>query len=77
MSFFGRLLGGSTSPSNSEAIETDTNLTCDCCGCAIDEDEMDEGQCEDCYSDYSGPKYCCGTIYEDGEITCRSCGDPL
>ena len=25
----------------------------------------------------NGPKYCCGMIYEDGESTCRSCGEPL
>lgn len=22
-------------------------------------------------------KYCCGMIYEDGEDTCMSCGEPL
>ncbi|WP_181793215.1 hypothetical protein [Streptomyces sp. WELS2] len=22
-------------------------------------------------------RYCCGMIYEDGESTCRSCGEPL
>ncbi|MFP3991033.1 hypothetical protein U9R90_26905 [Streptomyces sp. E11-3] len=22
-------------------------------------------------------KYCCGMIYEDGESTCRSCGEPV
>ncbi|MEU3954940.1 hypothetical protein ACIG54_17825 [Streptomyces achromogenes] len=24
-----------------------------------------------------GPQYCCGMIYEDGESTCLSCGEPL
>lgn len=22
-------------------------------------------------------RYCCGAIYEEGEDTCRSCGEPL
>lgn len=24
-----------------------------------------------------GMKYCCGMLYEDGETTCHSCGEPL
>lgn len=77
MSFFGRLFGGSAANNGEGAAGTETTLTCDCCGCAVDESEMEEGQCEECYSDYSGSKYCCGAIYEDGEDTCRSCGEPL
>lgn len=25
----------------------------------------------------AGVSYCCGQIYEDGESTCMSCGEPL
>ncbi|QII03873.1 hypothetical protein BH92_27870 (plasmid) [Rhodococcoides fascians A21d2] len=32
---------------------------------------------EICYESSGGPTYCCGAIYEDGEIVCASCGDPL
>lgn len=27
--------------------------------------------------DDDSTKYCCGMIYEDGEVTCTSCGEPL
>lgn len=34
--------------------------------------------CEACMPEDPGDtKYCCGLIYEDGEDTCASCGDPL
>jgi hypothetical protein len=33
--------------------------------------------CEWGADDDSGPKYCCGAIYEDGETVCASCGEPL
>lgn len=33
--------------------------------------------CEWGTKDGGGAKYCCGMIYEDGESTCTSCGDPL
>ena len=39
----------------------------------------EEEQCTSCW-ECSGdgmPKYCCGNIYERGEDTCSSCGDPL
>lgn len=25
----------------------------------------------------SSKQYCCGSIYEEGEVVCASCGDPL
>lgn len=53
-------------------------LTCDACGCEIaDENDMQEGMCEKCFSDWSPASYCCGMIYEDGEDTCASCGESL
>lgn len=56
----------------------EVTLTCDSCGCDVDEDDMENGQCEECYnSDDSGATYCCGAIYEEGEDTCMSCGEPL
>lgn len=33
--------------------------------------------CEWGDDDSGEPRYCCGIVYEDGETTCRSCGDPL
>lgn len=32
---------------------------------------------ESCFEVSDGPTYCCGAIYEDGEDTCMSCGEPL
>ena len=53
-------------------------MTCDSCGSEVDENEVEGGQCEECRnSEYSGTTYCCGAIYEDGEDTCASCGEPL
>lgn len=26
---------------------------------------------------YDGTNYCCGMMYEDGELACNSCGEPL
>ena len=33
--------------------------------------------CNACFEVSDGPKYCCGAIYEEGEDTCMSCGEPL
>lgn len=75
MGLISRLFAGAGDAENHPGAAT---LTCSSCGCAVDEHHMEEGQCEDCYaSDYLGPKYCCGQIYEEGEETCRGCGDPL
>jgi hypothetical protein len=53
-----------------------------CTGCdeevdAADWHDQDE-LCTACF-DVSGDsaRYCCGAIYEDGEDTCQSCGEPL
>lgn len=46
---------------------------CDRCGGALDETW---GTCERCDDD-SSTSYCCGQIYEEGELVCASCGDPL
>jgi hypothetical protein len=77
MGLFNRLFGGSGDAGDGDA-GTDTTLRCACCGCEVDDDEMQEGQCPECYnSEYTGPKYCCGMIYEEGEDTCASCGESL
>jgi len=78
MGFLSGLFGGSAVSDDEDATGTGTTLTCDCCGDEVDENEMQEGQCEECYnSDDAAAKYCCGAIYEDGEDTCQSCGEPL
>lgn len=77
MGLFGRFLRVLPSSSDEHAGGA-TTLTCDCCGCEVDENVMEEGLCEECLIDYdSGTKYCCGAIYEEGEDTCMSCGEPL
>ena len=78
MSFLGKLFGGLASNNEEGAGGAAAVLTCACCGGEVDEKEMEDGRCEECFnSEYLGPKYCCGAIYEDGEDTCRSCGEPL
>lgn len=79
MSLIGRLFGSSSddsSASTSDALETEA---CPSCGKETDVLDFTEGQCDDCNADseYSGSKYCCGAIYEDGEDTCMSCGESL
>jgi hypothetical protein len=78
MGLFSALFGGSSATSDGDANDEETPLTCDSCGDDVDESDMQEGQCEECYnSDYSGTTYCCGAIYEEGEDTCLSCGETL
>jgi hypothetical protein len=78
MGLLSRLFSGAAASNGEDPGGAETMLTCDSCGCEVDENDMQEGQCEECYgSDYSGAKYCCGAIYEDGEDTCMSCGEPL
>ncbi len=78
MGFFSTLLSGFTGSSDGNSGEDETTLTCESCGDDVNESDMQEGQCEECYnSDYSGTNYCCGAIYEEGEDTCMSCGEPL
>jgi len=54
--------------------------------CRVCEEEVDEVDwqeedelCTDCFqnSGDGATKYCCGAIYEEGEDTCMSCGEPL
>jgi hypothetical protein len=56
-------------------------LTCTSCEEEVDEvDWHEEDQlCTACFevSGDGAAKYCCGAIYEEGEDTCRSCGEPL
>ena len=55
-------LFGSSSASGSESGEDEGSLmTCDSCGSEVDESEVENGECEECYnSEYAGAKYCCG-----------------
>ena len=57
------------------------SLVCTSCDEEVDDEDYwdEESQlCNACCGEVSGgPMYCCGIIYEDGEDTCMSCGDPL
>lgn len=57
-------------------------LVCTLCEEAVENEADWDEESEICMACFevgggSGPRYCCGSIYEDGEDTCRSCGDPL
>jgi hypothetical protein len=58
-------------------------MTLICTSCDEEVDELnwhDEDElCTPCFevSGDSTAKYCCGSIYEEGEDTCKSCGEPL
>lgn len=54
-------------------------LICTSCDEVVAEADWDEEDevCNACFEVGGSAKYCCGAIYEDGEDTCRSCGDPL
>lgn len=66
------------SGSADDTSDSEATLTCDSCGCDVEEEDMELGECQDCFnSEYTGPKYCCGMIYEEGEVTCTSCGEWL
>lgn len=81
MSFLSRLLraGDSSAPDHGSESDADEMIVCSECGDTVDEYESEDGECYECrYPDgYPGPKYCCGAIYEEGEDTCLSCGEPL
>lgn len=49
---------------------------CRSCGEFFDDEDLEDGQCEDC-ADEDGDNYCCGIMYENGETVCLNCGDPL
>lgn len=44
-----------------------------------DEEHWDEISelCKPCFEVGGSSDYCCGVIYDDGETSCRSCGEPL
>lgn len=78
MGSLSNLIGGS-SVSGAEPVDgASTVMVCAFCDRDLGENEVEDGYCEECSSsEYSGTKYCCGGIYEEGEDTCRSCGEPL
>lgn len=79
MGILGRIFGGgSDDREEGDTTEADTTHRCTCCGGALGEDPEAWGLCEECYEDAEpSARYCCGVIYEDGEDTCMSCGEPL
>lgn len=59
-----------------------TTLTCEGCGEPIEDvgnytDFNGEDWHEACFEVSGGASYCCGMMYEDGEDTCMSCGEPV
>jgi len=52
---------------------------CPGCGEPVTEDFEFNGQQwhESCFEVSGSATYCCGVMYEDGEATCLSCGEPL
>lgn len=78
MGFLSSVFGGFNITKTAQGGSGGEDLRCDSCGNGVDDNEMESGMCKECYdSDYTGPTYCCGFIYEDGEDTCRSCGESL
>ena len=78
MSFFSRLFSRSAGSKDKDTSGDETPLTCDSCGCEVDDSDMEEGMCPECYDSWNpGVKYCCGMIYEEDEDTCKSCGEYL
>ncbi|KJF25092.1 hypothetical protein SZ00_02018 [Rhodococcus sp. AD45] len=55
-------------------------LVCTSCEESVEDEanwyEQDE-ICMACLEVGGGSTYCCGAIYENGEETCGSCGEPL
>lgn len=75
MSFFSKLFGSNHSAEET-SLPADVEF-CQSCGEEVDPEELDDGMCEDCLESSAWSSYCCGQIYENGETTCMSCGDPL
>jgi hypothetical protein len=59
---------------------TAMTLVCTACDDEVeDEDYWDEESkmCLGCFEVSGSPTYCCGIMYDEGEDTCKSCGEPL
>lgn len=59
-----------------------TTLNCGRCEEPIEDDDSHldfngEDWHEACFEVSDGPSYCCGIMYDTGQDTCRSCGEPL
>lgn len=71
MGFLSGLFGGGATSGGGDTV------TCTSCNEEVDADEVDEdGECESC-AQWDGTTYCCGVMYQEGESTCMSCGEPL
>lgn len=58
--------------------DVEDQMICTACDASTPSDEIEEGECPQCRnSDYGGPTFCCGAIYEEGEYLCASCGEAL
>lgn len=73
MGLFDKVLGAVAGLGGGSADDT---ATCPFCGWVGDSDEISvDFGCTNCADGF--PTYCCGGIYEQGEDTCASCGEPL
>ncbi len=80
MGLFDNLFRRSTgTPDEAPAEDVDYSRICGVCGVTVDDaSELEDDMCSDCADEeYTGPKYCCGQIYEEGEWVCASCGEDL
>ena len=73
--------GYKSSISKANIRTTNTSTTCDDCGVDFEYPlwltaHQIVGGCEE-GSDDGGTNYCCGVMYDEGEIVCASCGEPL
>lgn len=77
MGFLSNLFSRSSSSDDAESDDETTMIVCEGCEEEVPEDEAWDGLCQACDEVSGGPSYCCGAIYEMGETTCMSCGEPL
>lgn len=81
---FHRPTAGALKSPNKISEATLATATCKGCGEPFTDEDDDEqidlnGEDwhESCFEVSGGPAYCCGIMYDNGEMNCRSCGDPL
>lgn len=92
MGFFSRFRKNSYISADTEQPITDSVDQCGFCGTTETVTEIHDVDvttshgwvglaCDSCIevNDLNGgfSTYCCGMIYEEGELVCNSCGDPL
>lgn len=77
MGLFGKLFGDRDASQSDDLTGEGSVTYCSLCGDVNDNDELTD-LCKRCYDeDSTGTSYCCGQIYEEGEVVCASCGEAL